>query len=275
MVPEQACWSNGVRGQRATQTAGGAAADGMLTLRRTCLSDVSPETLTRYIGGGGDGISAGIRGRRSAVTGTSASRGENMNTRLQRRPVLLAGLLLLTLTALATGIQVAQATTATGSGLGSSATSFATTASLQGLTVAAQNAHHQGAAAAASFATTASLQGLTVAAQNAHHQGAAVSAPRVAAAAGTLGRGGVDSASLTPATGAQPASSASSSTAGTSSRTAWIAAGAIAAALIIVAAWVLARRRRRPDELAPATSSAAANKSFCAQHPEDSLCRTG
>src|SRR5664280_1863773 len=57
---------------------------------------------------------------------------------------------------------------------------------------------------------------------------------------------------------AQPASSSASST------TVWIAAGTAAAlAIVVIAAWALIRRQR-PGQLASA--------SYCAQHPEDSLC---
>jgi hypothetical protein len=109
----------------------------------------------------------------------------------------------------------------------------------------------------ASFTAPARLQGLTPTAQSANQPGVAVSGTRVATSARTQGRGGITLAPLA-ASGVRPASS------GTSSTTAWIVAGSAAALLIvIVAAWVLIRRRQ-PGELASAT--------YCAQHPEDSLC---
>jgi hypothetical protein len=160
-----------------------------------------------------------------------------MNTTLQRRPVLLAGLLLVLMVALAAGAQVAQAITASGTGSGSSV---------------------------ASSGTTASLDGLTTNALKAHHQGATASQPLLASAAGTQGRGGVGAAPFAPATGAQPASS---------SQTGWIVAGSALAALLIIAAWMLTRRRRRSDGLASAASRASADEAFCARHPEDALCR--
>jgi LPXTG-motif cell wall-anchored protein len=155
-----------------------------------------------------------------------------MKTTVQRRLALLAGLFLLTLLVFATGVQVAQAVLVTGAGVGSDAVSFT---------------------------ASAHLAGSTPAAQRAHQQGVAVSGTRVATSARTQGRGGITLAPPAAASGVQPASS------GTSSTTAWIVAGSAAALLIVgIAAWVLTRRRRQPGELASAT--------YCAQHPEDSLC---
>jgi LPXTG-motif cell wall-anchored protein len=54
---------------------------------------------------------------------------------------------------------------------------------------------------------------------------------------------------------------------GTSSTSVWIAVGAAVAVLIIaLVAWALIRRRRQPNE-------AFAPSDYCAQHPEDPLCR--
>jgi hypothetical protein len=155
-----------------------------------------------------------------------------MKTSAQKRLARLAGLLLLSLLVFATGIQAAQAAAVADSGAGSG--------------TASSTAPHQ-------------LQGLTAARAHQHDQGVVVSVAAVTATAGTQGRGGVALAPFTSASGAQPASSSTSST------TAWIAAGSAAAALIVgFAAWALIRRRRQPGEFASAT--------YCAQHPEDSLC---
>jgi len=125
---------------------------------------------------------------------------------------------------------------------------------------AAQAMRVQGSGLGAVPQTTSSqLQGLTTAAQNQHHQGVAASAPLLTPAAGTQGRGGVALAPSTPASGAQPASSTTSST------TAWIVGTAAAVLIVGFAAWALMRRRRQPGELA--------SVAYCAQHPEDSLCR--
>jgi len=153
-----------------------------------------------------------------------------MKTIVQKRLARFAGLLVLSLLLVAVSVQAAQALRVQGSGLG-----------------------------AVPQTTSSQLQGLTTAAQNQHHQGAAASASLLTPAAGTQGRGGVALAPSTPASGAQPASSATSST------TAWIV-GSVAAVLIVgFAAWALMRRRRQPGELA--------SVAYCAQHPEDSLCR--
>jgi len=126
---------------------------------------------------------------------------------------------------------------------------------------AAQAMRVEGSGSGAVPQTTSSqLQGLTSSAQHQHDQGVAGSVSLLTPAAGTQGRGGVALAPSTPASGAQPASS------GTSSTTAWIVAGTAAAVLLVgFAGWALIRRRRQPGELASVT--------FCAQHPEDSLCR--
>jgi hypothetical protein len=103
------------------------------------------------------------------------------------------------------------------------------------------------------------LQGLTAARAHQHDQGGAVSVTAVTAPAGTQGRGGVALAPFASTSGAQTASSSTSST------TAWIVGGAAAVLIAGIAAWALIRRRRQPGEPASAT--------YCAQHPEDALCR--
>ena len=132
----------------------------------------------------------------------------------ERRLALLAGLVLLALIVLATGIQAAQAATVTGTGAGSGAASFTSTTQLQGLTAARAAQHDQGTVLAVTAGT---------------------------APAGTQGRGGVASAAFAPASGAQPAASGTSA--------AWIIAGSVAAVLLVgFAAWAVLRRRRQPGE---------------------------
>ena len=125
---------------------------------------------------------------------------------------------------------------------------------------AAQAMRVEGSGSGAVPQTTSSqLQGLTTAAQHQHDQGVGGSVSLLTPAAGTQGRGGVALAPSTPASGAQPAAS------GTSSTTAWIVGGAAAVLIVGFAAWALIRRRRQPGELA--------SVAYCAQHPDDSLCR--
>jgi hypothetical protein len=182
----------------------------------------------------------------SAVTAARASRGENMKITGQRRPALLAGLLLLSLLVFAMSIQAAQAMNSSGSGAGSGKS------------------------------TIDALQVPTLA-QIQQHQGIGPYAPVTTAQAGTQGRGGVAVASLTPTqpkaltaaqryryvgrgfnSSLQPGSSGSSTSA-------LIAAGSATAIVLVgFAAWALMRRRRQPE----ARPSAA----YCAQHPEDGLC---
>lgn len=156
-----------------------------------------------------------------------------MKTIVQKRLTRFAGLLVLSLLLVAVSVQAAQAMRVEGSG--SVAVSQTTSSQPQGLTTAAQNHHHQGAAGSVSAAT-----------------------PR----AGTQGRGGVTFAPFTPASGTQTASSTTSTT---SSTTAWIVGTAAAVLIVGIAVWALMRRRRQPGELASA--------SYCSQHPDDSLCR--
>jgi LPXTG-motif cell wall-anchored protein len=167
-----------------------------------------------------------------------------MKTTVHKRLMLLAGLFVLSLLVVATGVQAAQA--------------------IQAPTLA-QVQRHQGTA---SQTTPDSLQGLQAPtlAQVQQHAGAAASVPLVSALAGTQGRGGLALAHNPSASAAQTAAS------GTSSSTAWIAAGALAAVLLI-GAWALARRRRQRVARASATSSGSADEAFCALNPEDALCR--
>ncbi len=128
-----------------------------------------------------------------------------------RRLALLAGLMLLALVVLATGIQAAQAANVTGTGAGSGTASFTSTNQLQGLTAARAAQHDRGTVVAVTAAT---------------------------APAGTQGRGGAAPAAFAPASGAQPAASGTP--------TAWIIAGSLAAALLVgFIAWALVRRRRQ------------------------------
>ena len=162
-----------------------------------------------------------------------------MKTTFQRRSVLLASLLLLSLLVLATGIQAAQAATVAGTGAGSGTTATSTTPQDGWLTAANTAARDRDVAAAAATSTTTQDGWLTAANTAARDQA-------------------VVAAEDAQAFGAQPASSDTSST------TAWIAVGSVAAVLLIgFATWAL-MRRRQPGEL----SSAA----FCAQHPEDPRC---
>lgn len=154
-----------------------------------------------------------------------------MKTTAQKRLARFAGLLLLSLLVVATGIQAAQAATINGTGAGSGT---------------------------ASSTAPPQLQGLTAARAHQHDQGVVVSVIAVTAPAGTQGRGGVALAPFASTSGAQTASSSTSST------TAWIVGGAAAVLIVGFAAWALIRRRRQPGEPASAT--------YCAQHPEDSLC---
>ncbi len=163
-----------------------------------------------------------------------------MKTTFQRRSVLLASLLLLSLLVLATGIQAAQAATVAGTGAGSGTTATSTTTQDGWLTAANTAARDRDVAAAAATSTTTQDGWLTAANTAARDRD-------VAAAAATR-----------QASGAQPASSDTSST------TAWIAVGSVAAVLLIgFATWAL-MRRRQPGELPSAA--------YCAQHREDPLC---
>jgi len=213
----------------------GPAANGMLTLRGTCLSVTLRGKLDGYSGAGGGGtIRRPTRARGFAATAAPAPRGENMKTTVQKRLARFAGLLLLSLLVIATGVQAAQAATLQGTG-----------AAGGGSTSVSQTAHIQ-------------LQGLQSAALQQLHHGDVASVSAATAPAGTQGRGGVASAPFASASGAQPASSSTSST------TAWIVGGAAAVLIVGFAAWALMRRRRQPGELA--------SVAYCAQHPEDSLC---
>ena len=163
-----------------------------------------------------------------------------MKTTFQRRSVSLAGLLLLSLLVLATGIQAAQAALAAGTGAGSGTAATPTTTQDGWLTAATTAARNQDVADAVTATTTTQDGWLT--------------------AADTAARNRGDVAAVfVPASGAQPAS------ADTSSTTTWIAVGSVAAVLLVgFAAWTLIRRRGQPD--APASAA------YCAQHPGDPRC---
>lgn len=190
-----------------------------------------------------------------------------MKSTVQIRLARLAGLLLLLSIVFAAGAQAAQATLASSSGAAS------------GSALSTQAAASS-SAAASSVASSTQVQGLT-AAQRHHFVGPSQSVVAVTAPAGTEGRGGVALAPSTPTQPqgsivasrntighfqpvanvlpAQPASTAASST------SAWIAAGSFAAIVLIgLAVWMLTRRRQ---------PGARASAAYCAQHPEDALCR--
>jgi len=134
-----------------------------------------------------------------------------MKITAQRRPALLAGLLLLSLLVFAISVQAAQAALVTGTGAGSGKS------------------------------TISALQVPTLA-QVQQHQGIGPYAPVTTAQAGTQGRGGVAAASLTPT---QPKALTAASGSSTS---AWIAAGSAAAIVLVgFAAWALMRRRRQRE----------------------------
>jgi hypothetical protein len=142
-----------------------------------------------------------------------------MKTSLQRWPVRLAGLAVMSLLVVATGVQAAQAQRLGG---GASAQPFA---QIQ-LPTAAQTAQHQGVAAgpvAASTLTPSQVIARAEAQRHARHEGIGYVAGAAAA---------------------QPASS------GMSATTAWIVAALVVAGALLVGAWALVRRRRRRGELA-------------------------
>jgi len=195
-----------------------------------------------------------------------------MQTAVQKKFLVLAGLIILSLVVLATGAQIVNATVVAGAGApsGGSAASFA--AQFQGLTAARVAQHQQYAPPAESSASSLAreLRGLTAArvAQHQQHAAAAVAAlsrPSTAgtALAGTQGRGGVNASATAPA----PVKAAVSTSTTSSSRTTWIIVGAVIAALAIIAiAWAFARRRR------PSAAAGPGSEAFCALHPEDALC---
>jgi len=179
-----------------------------------------------------------------------------MKTSLQRWPVRLAGLAVLSLLVTVTGVQAAQAKALQLPTAAQTAQhqSYAPGpyAQLQ-LPTAAQTAQHQ------SFVPgpLAQLQ-LPTAAQTAQHQ-SFVPRPfaqlQLPTAAQVAQHQGIAAGSVAASTTAQPASS------GMSATTVWIASLVVAGALL-VGAWAVLRRRRQRGELA----------SFCAQHPEDARC---
>ena len=133
--------------------------------------------------------------------------------------------------------------------------------------VATANVHSGGTrASVASLAKRAQVPGLTLMAHGAH-QGIVLSPAAGTASGVALGRGGFDRNHFAAPSGTQPASSgkqiASSSS---SSRNAWIAGGSAAAVLLVVfAAWALVHGRPQ--------SAQRVYAAYCAQHPEDQMCR--
>ena len=177
-------------------------------------------------------------------------------TTVQRRLALLAGLLLLSLLVFVTGIQAAQAATVTGTGAGSGTAATPVTIQDSWVTAADTVPTSQGVAGAAATPRDGWLTATNTAARN-----------QSVAQAGTAPQDGwLTSANTSVAeAAAAPVSGAQTVSVDTSSTTAWIAFGSAAAVLLVgFATWALIRRRREPDGLASA--------SYCAQHPEDSLC---
>ena len=165
-----------------------------------------------------------------------------MMTSTQKRIARLSGLLLLALLVVALAVPAAQAMRDFSSGTGGSSTSAGS-----GTGAAAQRS--VGWAWGRAYADVAAARPLKLARIERifSRKSRAESAPSVAAV------------TFAPATGAAPVSS------GGSSPTVWIVTGSAAAALIVgIAAWALLRRRQ------PGVTASA---SYCAQHPEDSLCR--
>lgn len=191
-----------------------------------------------------------------------------MKTTLHRRLVLLACLTVLSLVVLATGAQVVLAVGDTGK-TSVSSTTTSTTATQGGGQVQKRFIGPTREAAKLGLATAA--EGKLNTAQPVLAQELAT---EHALAAATQGRGWFDAPSAL-ASGQWAISAGTTSPAGTSSRTTWIIVGsALAALIVVVAAWAVMRRRRRPGELAPATSNGSASEAFCAQHPDDALCRS-
>lgn len=184
-----------------------------------------------------------------------------MKTLLHSRLARFAGLSVLSLLVLATGVQAAQA--AGGPTRGGARYALATpTAQLQGLTPA-RVAQHQGATTTAPVVTAAAG---APARGGARYPLSATTAGTRLAAAGTPARGGarfplssITVGTRVAAAGTQPAASS------TSSKAAWIVGGSAVAVLLIgLAAWATMRRRRQSGEFSLAA--------FCAQHPEDPQC---
>ncbi len=190
-----------------------------------------------------------------------------MKTTLQRRLVLLACLTVLSSLVLATGAQVVLAVRHTG-GTSVSSTTTSTTATQGGGEVQKRFIGPTGEAAKLGLATAA--EGKLNTAQPVIAQELAT---EHALAAATRGLGWFNAPSAL-ASGQWAISAGTTSPASTSSRTTWIIVGSALAALIVVVAWAVMRRRRRPSELAPATSNGSASEAFCAQYPDDALCRS-
>ncbi len=175
-----------------------------------------------------------------------------MKTSAQLRLVRLSGLLLLSLLVVALAVSSAQAA---GSG-GNSSQQLTLAQVLQRHTAGATTGT---AAFAAAQAGTLERGGVTLAVltpARAGTQGRGGTAAFAAAQAGTQGRGGIGP--LAQTAWRSPASTSSPS------GTTWIAIGSAVAVLIVgLTAWVLIRRRRSPQ---------LASASYCAQHPQDPLC---
>jgi hypothetical protein len=194
-----------------------------------------------------------------------------MKTTLHRRLVLLACLTVLSSVVLATGAQVVLAMRDTGRTSVSSTTTSTTAVQGGGQ---AQKRFIGPTIEAAKLGLATAAEGKLNTGQPVNAQEWAASEHALTAAAGTQGRGGVNAPSVAAASGQQAAPSGTTSPASTSSRTTWIIVGsALAALIVVVAAWAV-MRRRRPGELAPATSNGSASEAFCAQHPDDALCRS-
>jgi hypothetical protein len=168
-----------------------------------------------------------------------------MKTTAQRRLARFTGLVLLSLLAVAVGVQVAQAAA-------NSATPAAAWEGRGGITAIATtpSATWEGrggitALAAAPAATWEGRGGITAFSDT--------------PAAGAGGRGGM--ATVRGVTAAQPGLS------GPPSTTTWIIVGSTIAVLAIgLATWTLITRRRQRDE--------PLSMAFCAQHPEHAMCGT-
>ena len=196
------------------------------------------------------GLPAGLPGRELYREKQRAPRGEDMKTRLHKRLALLAGLLILSSLVFATGILAATPTT-----------------SQDGWLTAANTAARNRGVGAAATPTTTQDSWVTSANTASDNQGVVLDAATptlsqdgwLTAANTAVRQQGVAGAADAQASGAPPASS------GTSFTTAWIAVGSVAAVLLVgFATWAL-MRRRQPGELPSAA--------YCAQHPEDPLCR--
>jgi len=223
------------------------------------------------------GLPAGLPGRELYREKQRAPRGEDMKTRLHKRLALLAGLLILSSLVFATGILAATPTTSQDGWLtaantaardqGVAGAAATPTTSQDGWLTAANTAARNRGVGAAATPTTTQDSWVTSANTASDNQGVVLDAATptlsqdgwLTAANTAVRQQGVAGAADAQASGAPPASS------GTSFTTAWIAVGSVAAVLLVgFATWAL-MRRRQPGELPSAA--------YCAQHPEDPLCR--